>query len=107
MAAWHPPRCDWTAASGRLPGRVHFSIQSPHLQIPRQTVLSIGSTSRAGRPHPVCRLGQTTTCCVWWRQVNTPILLIGGDKTGNDRWYEENVPIADRIYDAHLAELEK
>jgi hypothetical protein len=21
----------------------------------------------------VCNLGQTTTCCVWWRQVNTPI----------------------------------
>ena len=35
------------------------------------------------------------------------ILLIGGDKTGNDRWYEEKVPVADRIYDAHLAELEK
>jgi hypothetical protein len=35
------------------------------------------------------------------------LLLIGGDKTGNDRWYEENVPVADRIYDAHLAELEK
>ena len=24
------------------------------------------------------------------------ILLIGGDKTGNDRWYEEFVPVADR-----------
>jgi hypothetical protein len=35
------------------------------------------------------------------------LLLIGGDKRGNDRWYEENVPVADRIYDAHLAELEK
>lgn len=35
------------------------------------------------------------------------LLLVGGDKTGNDRWYEENVPVADRIYDAHLAELEK
>src|SRR5271157_1994657 len=23
------------------------------------------------------------------------LLLIGGDKTGNDRWYEENVPVAD------------
>ncbi len=37
----------------------------------------------------------------------TAILLIGGDKTGNDRWYEENVPIADRLYDAHLQELER
>src|SRR5687767_495868 len=30
------------------------------------------------------------------------ILLVGGDKTGNDRWYDEFVPIADRLYDAHL-----
>jgi hypothetical protein len=33
------------------------------------------------------------------------ILLIGGDKTGNDRWYEEFVPRADRLYDEHLAWL--
>ena len=37
----------------------------------------------------------------------TAILLIGGDKTGNDRWYEEFVPIADDLYDAHLRELRK
>ena len=30
------------------------------------------------------------------------ILLIGGDKTGDDRWYEVYVPIADRLYDEHL-----
>lgn len=35
------------------------------------------------------------------------ILLIGGDKTGNDRWYEEYVPVADRLYDQHLEELRK
>jgi hypothetical protein len=35
------------------------------------------------------------------------ILLIGGDKTGNDRWYEEYVPIADGLYDDHLNELER
>lgn len=35
------------------------------------------------------------------------ILLIGGDKTGDDRWYTTNVPIADRLYDEHLAELRK
>jgi hypothetical protein len=34
------------------------------------------------------------------------ILLIGGDKTGNNRWYEEYVPRADAIYDRHLRELE-
>jgi hypothetical protein len=35
------------------------------------------------------------------------ILLLGGDKTGKDRWYEEFVPIADKIYDAHLATLKR
>jgi hypothetical protein len=35
------------------------------------------------------------------------ILLFGGDKTGNDRWYDENVPIADRLYDEHLELLRK
>ena len=37
----------------------------------------------------------------------TAILLIAGDKTGNDRWYEEFVPIADKLYDEHLDELGK
>jgi hypothetical protein len=35
------------------------------------------------------------------------VLLIGGDKTGEGRWYEIFVPIADRIYDEHLADMEK
>jgi hypothetical protein len=35
------------------------------------------------------------------------ILLIGGDKTGQDRFYEEYVPIADRLYEAYLEELRR
>ena len=35
------------------------------------------------------------------------ILLIGGDKTGDDRFYERMIPLADRLYDGHLAELRK
>jgi len=34
------------------------------------------------------------------------VLLIGGDKSGNGRWYEIFVPIADALYDQHLKELE-
>ena len=33
------------------------------------------------------------------------ILLIGGDKTGDDRWYETYIPIADRLYDECLREV--
>ena len=39
--------------------------------------------------------------------VRNAILLIGGDKTGDDRFYEVFVPIADGLYDQHLAELKK
>ena len=32
-------------------------------------------------------------------------LLIGGDKTGGDRFYERLLPRVDRLYDEHLQEL--
>jgi hypothetical protein len=32
---------------------------------------------------------------------------IGGDKTGDGRLYDVFVPIADRLYGAHLAQLKK
>lgn len=35
----------------------------------------------------------------------TAILLIGGDKTGDNRFYERMIPIADALYDVHLEEL--
>ncbi len=35
----------------------------------------------------------------------TAILLIGGDKTGNPKWYEEFVPAADELFDQHLEAL--
>ena len=37
----------------------------------------------------------------------TAILLLGGNKSGNDRWYEEYVPIADKLYDEHLETLKR
>ncbi len=37
----------------------------------------------------------------------TALLLIGGNKTGHDRWYEEFVPIADALYEEHLRALEE
>lgn len=37
----------------------------------------------------------------------TAIVLLGGDKAGDwTGWYERNIPIADDLYDAYLAELE-
>ena len=39
--------------------------------------------------------------------LRSAILLIGGEKTGDDRWYEKFVPIADRLFQRHLLEIRK
>ena len=52
----------------------------------------------AGRPYRVLYAFDPRRCA---------ILLIGGEKTGKNRWYEEYVPIADRLYDEHLEALRK
>lgn len=33
------------------------------------------------------------------------ILLVGGDKPGNGRWYQQMVPLADRLFDQHLDDV--
>ncbi len=52
----------------------------------------------AGRPYRVLYALDPRRCA---------ILLIGGDKTGDDKWYEKFVPIADSLFDEHLAALRK
>jgi hypothetical protein len=39
--------------------------------------------------------------------LRNAILLIGGDKTGDGRWYVVNMPIADELYDEHLEQLRR
>lgn len=35
----------------------------------------------------------------------TALLLLGGDKTGDPKWYDRFVPIADDLFDQHLRQL--
>ena len=35
------------------------------------------------------------------------ILLIGGNKSGDDRFYQRMIPRADRLYDIHLDEIRR
>jgi len=39
--------------------------------------------------------------------MRTAILLIGGNKTGDKRFYKKMIPIADRLYDEHITELKR
>ena len=35
------------------------------------------------------------------------VLILGGDKTGDDRWYDKAVPKADVLLAEYLAELDR
>ena len=39
--------------------------------------------------------------------LRVALLLVGGDKTGDDKWYDRMVPVADRLFEAHLAQITK
>jgi hypothetical protein len=40
--------------------------------------------------------------------TRSALLLLGGDKAGNwQRWYKENIPIAERLYLDYTAEGEE
>jgi hypothetical protein len=64
-----------------------------------------------GSRHPHMRELRVRSCGVPIRIFyafdprRTAILLIGGDKTGKDRFYETLVPVADDLYDIYLDEL--
>jgi hypothetical protein len=49
-----------------------------------------------GRPYRVLYAFDPRRCA---------LLLIGGDKTGQHRWYDEHVPVAEKLYDIHLETL--
>lgn len=46
-------------------------------------------------------------CSMPFDPRRSAILLLGGDKTGNDRRYDAHVPKADRLYDEYLEEIRR
>jgi hypothetical protein len=77
------------------------SLGRPHVDliaVSRYPNMKELRTQHAGRPY-------RTLFAFDPRRV--AILLIGGDKTGNARWYEEFVPRADKLYAKHLKEIER
>jgi hypothetical protein len=67
----------------------------------------VGSKHGGMRELRVQRGGRPIRVLYAFDPTRTAIVILGGDKTGDDRWYEVNVPIADRRYDAHLASLRR
>jgi hypothetical protein len=63
--------------------------------------------SRHGRMRElrVQRAGKPIRIFYAWDPRRVCLLLIGGDKTGDDQFYERMVAIADDLYDEHLETL--
>jgi hypothetical protein len=83
-----------------------LEARGPHLGFPHSSAIEQSKHSHM-RELRTQHQGRPYRTLYAFDPRRTAILLIGGDKTGDDRWYETNVPIADRLYDEHLEELRK
>jgi hypothetical protein len=78
--------------------------QGPNLPFPRSSDVK-QSRHRNMRELRVQHKGEPYRILYAFDPRRVAILLLGGNKVGNDRWYEENVPKADKLYDQYLIEL--
>jgi hypothetical protein len=78
-----------------------LQVNGPNLPFPHSSTIE---TSRHGhmRELRIQHAGRPYRILYAFDPKRNAILLIGGDKTGNKRWYQQFVPVADRLYDEHL-----
>ena len=80
--------------------------KGPHLSYPYSSDI-IGSKYGSLRELRIQHKGIPYRVLYAFDPRRTAILLIGGKKTGDDRWYTSYVPIAEKIYGDHLQALKK
>ncbi len=83
-----------------------LELHGPSLPFPFSSGIS-GSRHRHMRELRIQHKGEPYRVLYAFDPRRNAILLIGGKKTGNKRWYVETIPKADRLYDIHLEELKK
>ena len=80
--------------------------RGPNLPFPYSSGVN-GSRHSAMRELRVRHQGRPYRVLYIFDPRRVALLLVGGDKTGDDRWYEKNMPLADQIYDKFVAEIEE
>jgi hypothetical protein len=78
--------------------------QGPRLPFPHSSAVN-GSKHDHMRELRVQSGGRPLRVFYAFDPRRTAILLIGGDKTGDDRFYKRMIPVADRLYDIYIEEL--
>ena len=83
-----------------------LEARGPHLGYPYSSGVR---TSRHGpmRELRIQHAGRPIRVLYAFDPRRVAMLLVGGDKTGDDRWYETAVPHADALLDEHLKALER
>jgi hypothetical protein len=99
----------WDGLAGEEQASVRAAVEQlvqfgPHLRHPRSSGIN-GSRYAHMRELRVQHAGRPYRVLYAFNPQRTAILLIGGEKTGDGRWYERFVPIADALYEEHLREL--
>jgi hypothetical protein len=78
----------------------------PSLRFPRSSGIE-GSRHEHMRELRVQSSGNPVRIFYAFDPRRVAILLIGGDKTGSNRFYDEYIPVADRLYDEHIEQISK
>lgn len=81
-----------------------LEIHGPHLGYPRSSEVK-GSRHPHMRELRIQHDGRPLRVLYAFDPRRVAILLCGGDKTGQGRWYDVHVPLAYELYDAHLRAL--
>jgi len=81
-----------------------LEVKGPHLPFPYSSGIN-GSKHSRMRELRIQHKGDPYRIIYAFDPRQTGILLIGGNKVGDDAWYDKHVPIADKLYDQYLQEL--
>lgn len=74
-----------------------LELLGPNLGFPHSSGIN-GSRHEHMRELRVQHRGRPYRVLYAFDPRRSAILLLGGDKTGDDRWYVVNIPVADRLY---------
>ncbi len=81
-----------------------LEMKGPHLPYPYSSGINVSRHPHM-RELRIQHSGEPYRVLYAFDPRRTAILLLGDNKTGDGRWYEIFVPIADKLYDEHLDTL--
>ncbi|MFC4535639.1 type II toxin-antitoxin system RelE/ParE family toxin [Sphaerisporangium dianthi] len=108
VADWYDQLCvaDWDSAEQVEDAIDMLSRVGPTLGRPLVDRIKGAGNHHLKELRPGSSKGSEIRILFSFDPIRRAVLLVAGDKAGNwDRWYDVNLPLAEKRYDAHVAEL--